>query len=276
MVDGGRVTVEEGVIFGQGGGRDLRCDVYLPPGRPERSPAVLLVHGGAWRSGDRSQLRGYGVLLGREGYVCVCSEYRLSAEAPWPAQIHDVKAAIRWMRANAERLGIDPDRIAVSGNSAGAHLALMAAGTARVSKFEGEGGNPGVSTRVAAALAIYPAVDLTHAVVGTDPDGTNAVRELMGATAREEDYRDASPLTYASAGFPPTLLIHGNKDEVVSHHGSVRMYEALEQAGVPAELHIYAGQPHAFDAAPDFGRQCASVMRLFLDRYVRREATVAR
>ena len=276
MVDGGRVTVEEGVIFGKGGGRWLRCDIYLPPGRPERAPAVLLLHGGAWRSGDRSQLRGYGILLSREGYVCVCSEYRLSGEAPWPAQIEDVKAAIRWMRANADRLGIDPERIAVSGNSAGAHLALVAAGTAGTSRFEGEGGNPGVDTRVAAALAIYAPVDLTHAVVGRDPDGTNAVRELMGPAAREEEYRHASPLTYATTGFPPTLLIHGNEDEVVSHQHSIRMYEALEHAGVPVELHIYAGQPHAFDATPEFGRQCASVMRLFLDRYVRREAAVAR
>src|SRR5207302_107633 len=77
----GRVTVEEGVVFGTGGDRELRCDIYTPPGRPTNAPGVLLVHGGGWRTGDRGELRGYGVLLGREGYVCVASEYRLSPGA---------------------------------------------------------------------------------------------------------------------------------------------------------------------------------------------------
>src|SRR3954469_10716803 len=117
-----------GPVGPEGGGRDLRCDVFRPPGDVANAPAVLLVHGGGWRSGDRSQLRGYGILLGREGYVCVASEYRLVQESPWPAQIEDVKTAIRWMRENAKQLGIDPSKIAVEGNSAGAHLALMAAG----------------------------------------------------------------------------------------------------------------------------------------------------
>ncbi len=268
-----RVTVEEGIVFGTGGGRELRCDVYLPPGRPQRAPAVLLVHGGAWRSGDRSQLRGYGILLGREGYVCVASEYRLSGEATWPAPLHDVKAALRWMRANADRYGIDPERIAVSGNSAGAHLALMMAGTPGVPEFEGEGGDAGVSTHVAAAIGIYAPVELASAG-GAEQDGINPVRELMGANATAEDHRRASPITYAAAGFPPTLLIHGNKDTVVPHRNSLRMYEALEQAGVPVELHIYAEQPHAFDAQPAYGRLCAQEMRLFLDRYVRERAAV--
>src|SRR5687767_4110747 len=128
----GRVTVEEGVVYGTAGagGRDLVCDVYRPPGDVPAggAPAVLLVHGGSWRQGDRSQLKGYGILLGRAGYVCVAPEYRLLGEAPWPAAIEDVKAAIRWVRASASSLGVDASRIAVEGNSAGAHLALLAGG----------------------------------------------------------------------------------------------------------------------------------------------------
>ena len=149
----GRVTIEEGVVFGTAGARDLKCDVYTPPGRPENAPAVLMVHGGSWRNGDRTQLRGYGILIGLEGYLCVCTEYRLLDEAAWPAQIHDVKAAIRWMRANSSRLGLDPERIVIEGNSAGGHLALLAAGTPGRPDFEGEGGNPGVPTDVAAVPA---------------------------------------------------------------------------------------------------------------------------
>jgi acetyl esterase/lipase len=104
----GRVTVEHDVVFGTGGGRDLKCNVYVPPQPGAGRPAVLLVHGGGWVQGDRSQLHGYGILLGRLGYLCVATEYRLAGEAKWPAQLHDVKAALRWMRANAHQLGIDP------------------------------------------------------------------------------------------------------------------------------------------------------------------------
>lgn len=261
-VETGRVTVEEGVVFGSGGGRELRCDVFTPPGAPKSAPGVLLVHGGGWSSGDRSQLKGYGVLLGRLGYVCVASEYRLSGESKWPAQIHDVKAALRWMKANSERLGVDPERISVEGNSAGAHLALMVAGTPNLAEFEGDGGNPGVDTSVAACIAIYPPTDLSGAAL------SGVIAELMGKDADQAAVAGASPLTHVSPAFPPTQLIHGNADEVVSVDASLNMYRALMAAGVPTDLHIYAGQPHAFDSHPLLGRQCAELMHLFLKRYV--------
>jgi acetyl esterase/lipase len=211
----------------------------------------------------------------------VACEYRRSGEATWPAQIHDVKAALRWMRANAGRLNIDPTKIAVSGNSAGAHLSLMLAGTRHVAEFEGEGGNPGVSTAVAAAIAFYGPAQiwgLEHRRREVNVQGYDAVGLLMGvaegAAIDEARLRAASPLTYAAPGHPPTLLIHGNKDALVPHEASRRMHTALEAAKVPAELHIYDGAPHAFDALPDFGRQCASIMALFLDRHVVRPRAV--
>lgn len=256
--DADRVAIEEAVVFGVGGGRDLACDVYTPPGGAENAPAVLIIHGGGWRSGDRSQLRGYALRLARAGYVCVASEYRLTPESPWPAQIHDVKAALRWMRANATELGLDPARIAVEGNSAGAHLALLVAGTEGVAEFEGEGGNPGVSTDVSVAIGIYAPTDFIISGGG---------RILVGDQG-EDVARAASPISYVNGDFPPTLLIHGNGDETVAPEQSELMYRALLAAGVPAELHMYADQPHAFDADPIFARQCADLMRLFLDRYV--------
>jgi len=225
---------------------------------------VLLVHGGGWASGDRSQLRGYGILLGRRGYVCVACEYRLSAEAQWPAQLHDVKAALRWMRANSDMLGIDPRKIAVSGNSAGGHLALMLAGTPNMPEFEGDGGNAGVGTEVAAAIAFYAPTLLARSAAELSP----AVSMLVGQGANADVIRRASPITYAGAGFPPTLLIHGGSDELVPVDASLQMYSALAQAGVAVGLHIYEGAPHAFDAVPEFGRQCAELMALFLDRHV--------
>ena len=258
------MTIEPDVVFGTGGGRDLRCDVYVPPGKPDRARAVILMHGGAWRMGERSQLRGYGILLGRRGYVCIAPEYRLTPESPWPAQIHDVKAAIRWVRANADLLGVDADRIAIEGNSAGAHLALLAAGTVGVEPFEGNGGNPGVSTEVSAVVGIYSPTLFSH---GRRDRGAVPLAALTDA-ADPDVARLASPVTYVSADFPPTLLIHGTDDTTVPASASMVMYEALVDARVPVDMHLYAEQPHAFDASPSFGRQCAAEMDLFLTRYL--------
>lgn len=270
MDESRRVTIREGVVYGTGGGRDLRCDIYVPPGEVRNAPAVILVHGGSWRTGDRTQLRGYGYLIGREGYICIAPEYRLVTESAWPGALHDVKAAIRWTRAHAAELGIDPNRIAIEGNSAGAHLALLAAMTEGDPTFEGDGGTPGVSTEVCAVLAVYPPVLLSAGefdpaavpwlVVDPDPDPVAAAA--------------ASPLTHVRPGLPPTLLIHGTADALVPWQASLRMYEALMEAGVPVDLHIYAEQPHAFDLQPEFGRQNVTEMLLFLRRYARERAAV--
>jgi acetyl esterase/lipase len=257
----GRVEIVDDVAFGVGGGRELKCDVFTPPDDRRDRPGILLIHGGAWQSGDRRQLRGYGVQMARFGFVCVCAEYRLSGEAPWPAQIHDVKAALRWMRTSAADLGIDARRIAVSGNSAGAHLALMIAATPNVAKFEGEGGHAGFDTSCGAVVAIYPPTQLRSGLEGP-------VQRLFGGRTSRELEDAASPITYAHREFPPTLLIHGNADATVSVDASFSMYQALAAAGAPVELHVYDGAPHAFDAAPDFGRQVIDIMALFLDRKI--------
>lgn len=267
---GGRVSTET-VAVGTGGGRELLADLYTPPTGASNGAGVLLVHGGAWATGDRSQLRGYGILLGRLGYTSLACEYRLAGEAKWPAQIHDVKAALRWFRGNAGRLGIDARKIAVSGNSAGGHLSLMIAGTANVPAFEGDGGNAGVPTDVAACIAFY-----APALMGRPGESlSEAVSFVLGREAGADVVRGASPITYASAAFPPTMLITGNRDELVPDESSFRMYRALADAGAKAELHVYEGAPHAFDALPDFGRQCASIMALFLDRHVARPREVS-
>ena len=247
------------MVFGTGGGRELHCDVFLPPQAGTGRTAILLVHGGGWMHGDRSQLRGYGILLARLGFVCVASEYRLSGESVWPAQIHDVKAAVRWLRANAQRLGVDAARIAVSGNSAGAHLALMLAGLPD-GELDGDGGNPGVSTQVAAVVAIYAPTELrvTHP---KDPIGL-----LLGGAVNRAVEEEASPIRYVHQGYPPTMLVHGNADEVVPVEASFAMYRALIEVGAPAELHVYDGLPHAFDAEAALGRQVADLIALFIER----------
>ena len=268
----GRVSIEEGVVVGRAGGRDLKADIYTPPPGTSSGAGVFLLHGGGWATGDRSQLRGYGILLGRIGYTCVAGEYRLTGEAKWPAQIHDAKATLRWMRANSDKLGIDPEKIAVSGNSAGGHLSLMVAGTPSVVEFEGDGGNPGVPTHVAACIAYYAPAMLYS------PEGqlSEFLENLFGKAYAQDTAKQASPIAHASAAFPPTMLVTGNADELVPYEASFTMYRALMDAGAKAELHVYSDAPHAFDAVSEFGRQTANIMALFLDRYVVRPRTLTR
>ena len=111
----GRVSIEEDVVIGKAGTRDLLADIFLPPKAEEDRPAILVVHGGGWLEGDKSQLRGSGILLSRLGFVCMCNSYRLSDEALWPAQIQDINCAIRYLRTNANDLGLDPNRIGITG-----------------------------------------------------------------------------------------------------------------------------------------------------------------
>ena len=106
------VNIRKDVVYGSGGGRDLRCDIYSPAEAGPARPGVLLVHGGAWRGGERGIMAGYGTRLAAQGFVGVACEYRLTPESPWPAHIEDVKAALRWMRANAHELGVDSTKIA--------------------------------------------------------------------------------------------------------------------------------------------------------------------
>jgi len=262
--EGNKVELRENVVFGEGGERELKCDVFIPPGAPPLAPAILLVHGGAWVVGDKTQLRGYGFLLGREGIVCVACEYRLAGEAAWPAQIHDVKAAIRWMRANADKLGIDPERIAVCGASSGAHLALIAAGSPNHEVLEGEGGNSEVSSEVAAVVSFYAPTVLER---GSDVL-KESVEKLLGAGATDSIYREASPITYVSERFPPTMLLHSNQDELIPAIQSVNFAAELHARQVPAELHIFDNVPHMFDGNKRLGRQAATMVQSFVERYL--------
>ena len=262
----GRVSIKEGIVIGEGGGRSLEADVFLPPLEEKNRPAVLFIHGGGWIEGDRSQLRGYGILLARLGFVCMCNSYRLSNESIWPAQIQDVNCAIRYLRANATDLGLDPDRIGVSGNSAGGHLSLMAAATNYDQIFEGEGGNNEVSSEIKAVCAIYPPTTIRQLEMVNPLE--NAFLMLMGKEAKKGDYDKASPLNYVTEDYPPCMLIHGSTDSVVRLKDSTEFYEKLIEFNRPASLHIFSEEEHAFDGEPDYGRAIADLQALFFLKYL--------
>jgi acetyl esterase/lipase len=254
---------ERDVVFAEAGGVDLQLDIYRPSENTTRT-AILYLHGGGWRVGERAAMRPIARRMAEFGFVGLPAQYRLTGEALWPAQIHDVKAAIRWTRANADRLGVDPDRIVLWGSSAGAHLALLAAGTPNDPAFEGDVGPTGVSSAVQAVIAVHAP---TSFYVGPrDLSHSSAIDALMGPGATEADARAASPLTHVSADFPPTLLLHGTNDRVVHHSSSQRMLDALRAVKAPADMHLFHGQNHGFEAIPSVRDAITVEAAYFLDR----------
>ncbi len=218
------MAFEPGIVYGTGSGRDLMLDVLRPSdsgGDPR--PAVVWVHGGGWMGGERAPSPNAPLVA--RGFVTASISYRFTQEAAFPAQIHDVKAAIRFLRANAGRWNIDPDRIGIWGASAGGHLAALAAVTAGVAAFEGEGGHPGVSSTVQAAVPLCPPTDfmLDWSRVSDyppHPEVEVAGGQLLGGAnladpAVRAQATLASPLVHAWAGAAPTLVVHGARDDLV-------------------------------------------------------------
>jgi len=254
------IDVESDVVFGDGGGTELKLDIYKPPAGTEKRMATIHIHGGGFRAGSKETLNERILPYAERGYVAIASQYRLTGEARWPAQIHDVKAAIRWVRAHADDLGVMEDRIAIAGYSAGGQLALFAAGTNDRAEFEGEGGTRGMSSRVAACFAYYPGTEVTMG------RGGNA-NPLLPDGADEATHVAASPTTYVN-DFVPTVLFHGTEDTTIPPTSSERFYRMLQDAGIPSELHVFAGVPHVFDSHPEFAQAAAQLSDFFIDRYI--------
>ena len=260
------VNIEDNLKIGSTGSRDLKGDLFHPPESEANGAGIVIIHGGGWREGDKEQLRGYGILLAREGFTCLTTSYRLSQEEIWPAQIQDVNCAVRYLRAHANSLNIDPDRIGVTGNSAGGHLSLMVAVSDIDSEFEGEGGYNHVTSDVKAICAIYPPAQIRKY---EDTDAIfDAYKALMGEEASHDDFDKASPLLQITEHFPPTMLIHGSTDSVVKLSDSLDLYEKLSDSKVPAELHIFSEEEHAFDAQKGYGRSIAELQNLFFKKYL--------
>lgn len=253
-------NVERDVVFGKGGDVDLHCDIYKPPaGAPVKRTAILHVHGGGFAAGNKNNLAARLQAQSALGYVNVAVQYRLSGVARWPAQIEDVKAAIRWTRANAGKLGIDPARIAVAGYSAGGHLALFAAGTQNSPQYEGSGGSAGAGTQVAACFAYY-------AVTGPAWEGFRKGFPMPEGSS-EAAWKEAEPGTHIK-GFPPTVLHHGLADVTVRPESSEDFLRLLRAANIPSELHEFAGVPHEFVAHQEFAEAVARLNDFFLERHV--------
>lgn len=244
-----------------------RLDLYLPKPRPAGAlPVIVFLHGGGWMGGNKDDGAARLVPFVRSGrYAGVSVGYRLTRDATWPAQIHDVKAAVRWVRANAERVGLDPDRIAVWGRSAGGHLALMLGTSGDVAALAGDlGPHRGTSSRVAGVANFFGPTELL-AEIGqpSDLDRTRADAPealLIGGPLLEhsDTARAASPVTYVTPDDPPVLTVHGTDDRTVPYDQAVRIDAALRKAGVPSTLVTIEGGGHG-----DFGSAADDRLEVF-------------
>jgi acetyl esterase/lipase len=238
---------ESGLEYANPDGQSLKLDLVRPEGDGP-FPGVVCIHGGGFREGDLSEHGGAIQKLAEHGYVAVTITYRLAPDHPFPAAVEDCKAAVRWLRANAEKYHIDTDRIGVMGTSAGGNLAQFLGVTADKKQFEGSGGNEDESSRVQCVVSFFGPSDLTKSY-GKSADADFVLPLYLGGNLAEARDRhvEASPITWVTGKAPPTLCIHGTEDEYVALEQSEWIVERLKRAGVEATLLVMKGAGHGFE-----------------------------
>jgi acetyl esterase/lipase len=274
--------VQRDVTYCNAGGVDLKMDVYLPRAGTTGSgpaPAVLYAHGGGWYSGDKSEVALLAPGLLSSGYVVASVNYRLAPQNVWPAQIEDVKCAIRYLKAKATLYNLDPARIGLWGASAGGHLVALAGLAEPDAGLEGKGGYPEQSSSVQAVVDMFGPTNFT---VKPDPDSSPLIEGLLGEKISQagELLKQASPITYVTKDAPPFLILHGDKDLVVPFSQSQELYDRLKAAGVPATLVTVKNAGHAL--VPSGGPISPTLAELgktivdFFNQYVRDAKPAAR
>ncbi|HEX5102226.1 MAG TPA: alpha/beta hydrolase, partial [Pirellulaceae bacterium] len=243
----------------------LQLDVLKPKAESDKPrPCIVWIHGGGWQNGNKSsglaRLAGY---VASGDYVGVSVGYRLTDKGSWPAQIHDCKAAIRWIRANAEKLGIDPNKIGVWGSSAGGHLVSHLGTSGDVKEVEGELGTTGVSSRVACVVDFcgpsdFPSFQLTSGAQGP-------VSKLLGGVPKDKPdaAKQASPITFVTKDDPPFLIVHGTDDRTVPFDQADRFHDAQKKAGVDSTFIKIEGGGHGIG-----GPEVEARVRAFFEKHL--------
>lgn len=234
------------VTYARYGDRTLEMDLYRPKNAWGQLPAIVCVHGGGWAKGSRIHHRKVAQDLAARGFVTASISYRLSGEATFPAHIHDCKAAVRFLRANAKEYGIDTSSIGAIGHSAGGHLVALLATSAGVNELEGNGGNAEFSSAIQAAVPMGGQTDFLSKRTQEISRVKAIWQQFLGGSFDEkpETYRLASPLHHLDKTDPPVWLISGENDDPSTHADDLRL--KMKQFGIPNGLTVIADAPHPF------------------------------
>lgn len=243
----------------------LQLDMYKRKDLKAPAPVMIFVHGGAWRTGKRSDYLPYLIDYANKGYVTATVSYRLVKQALFPAAVQDVNCAVKWIKNHAKEYGIDPDRIVLIGGSAGGHLSLMVGYGGQNAIFN-QDCDAQTDSRVKVVIDLYGPVDLTtpYAI------GTYQTQDFLGTTydKNPEVFRMASPKTFISPDAPATLIFQGTIDSLVPVSQSDSLAVWLASAGVPHDYHRLKGWPHTMDIAVKVNEYCQFYIDAFLEKYL--------
>jgi acetyl esterase/lipase len=232
------------VEYGTGGEQKLTLHLALPKTDGAKA-GLLFIHGGGWAAGNKDDLKDAIREAAKKGYVAASVGYRFAPQNPFPAQVEDVKCAVRWMRAHADEIKLDPKRIGAIGFSAGAHLSMMLGVMDKDDGLEGNGGWADQPSKVQAVVAYFGPVDLLGEY---PPVSQEIVAKFIGGTKAEKtaEYRRASPITYVNSGDAPMLLFQGTNDVLVPFDQAYLMVRALTEAKVPGRVEFLLGSGHGW------------------------------
>jgi acetyl esterase/lipase len=239
-------NIKRDIVYGQSGSQELKLDLYYPADLSGKKPVVIFIHGGGWSTGDKGNLQGQGDFpaLLRAGFIIASINYRLVPENPFPVPIEDVKCAVRFLRANAETLQINPDRIGAMGVSAGGHLAAMLGATDSSAAMDRESGWPDTSSQVQAVVDLYGPTNLPE--LWKNANGRLILEKAFNPEKQPTGKLLAkfSPIMYISQDDPPVLIIHGENDNLVPIEQATQYYEALQQNKIQSKLIIVKNAGH--------------------------------
>ena len=274
------VPIQKDIVFGKGGDVNLKLDLAQPATGNGPFPLVICVHGGAWQFGKRTAHHRTIRLLARHSYVAASVQYRLTPKYRFPAQIEDVKCAVRFLRANAKKYKIDPHRVGALGDSAGGHLVLLLGLMDQKDGMEGEGGSAGQSSKVQAVVNYYGPTDLstwsasktgdTMLERGTGKDGDTLLSDLVGTADRKDPrMKAASPITYIDGKDAPVLTFQGTADQLVLPQQAKLLHAALKKAGVAERLELLEGAGHGWGG--ELRQRTDRLTLEFFDRHLKRK-----
>lgn len=261
-------TVPAGVLydtdieFGRGGDMPLLLDIARPENLTKPAPCIVVIHGGGWRGGNFKQHVPQILEFAKNGYVSASVQYRLVPKGRFPAQIEDVKCAVRYLRANADKYSLDKSRIGAIGFSAGAHLSMLLGVMDAKDGLEGSGGHADQSSKVQAVVSFFGPTDLAQQDFPANVNGM--IYDFLGGTPQDKPdvFKAASPISYVDKDDAPILIYQGTKDVLVPHSQATLMADAMTKAGLAGRIELLLGANHGW-GQPELDRTLQGSLAFF-------------